>query len=355
MQPLPAVFEMATGYWVSQAVYAAAKLGIADLLADCPKSCEDIASATGAHCDSLLRLMRALASLGVVAMEEDHLFRLTEIGAPLQSGTPGSLRSMILTLGEEHYQAWGRILNSIQSGNPAFDSVFNIPLFEYLQRCPAAGDTFDAAMTDFTRQAALAIVAAYDFSPIANAVDVGGGQGALIGTILRTYPHMTGIIFDRPAVVVKAREQLVIAGIEDRFRALAGNFFESVPEGAEAYLLKNVLHDWDDDSAIAILKNCRRAMNDAGRLLAIEVVLPEPPDTSFGNLLDLNMLVMSGGRERTEAEYRRLFTASGFRLSKVIPTMAPISVIEAMPLSSPGERVNGARQERSAPQPRPLE
>ena len=333
MQPLPAVFEMATGYWASQLVYVATKLGIADLLADCPKSCEEIAGATGADRDSLFRLMRALASLGVVAREDHNLFRLTAVGAPLQGGIPGSLRSMILTLGEEHYQAWGRILHSIQSGKPAFDCVFNAPLFDHLQRSPAAAETFNHAMTDFTRQAALAIVAAYDFSPIGTAVDVGGGQGALIGAILRSNPHMTGTVFDLPSVVVEAPGYFIIAGIEDRCRAIAGNFFELVPEGAEVYLLKNVLHDWDDDSAIAILKNCRRAMNEGGRLLAIEVVLSDPPESPFGNLLDLNMLVMSGGRERTEAEYRRLFAASGFRLSRVIPTMAPTSVLEGIPLA----------------------
>jgi hypothetical protein len=333
MVRLPAVFEMATGYWVSQAIYVAAKLGIADLLADSPKSCEEIASATDADASSLFRLMRALLSLGVLAMEDHNRFRLTEIGAPLQSGMPSSLRSMILTLGEEHYQAWGGILHSIQSGKPAFDCVFNAPLFEYLQRSPAAADTFNDAMTDFTRQAALATVMAYDFSKIGTAFDIGGGQGVLISTILRSNHGMTGIVFDSANVVGKAREHITIAGLESRCQAIAGNFFESVPEGADVYLLKNVLHDWDDDSAIVILKNCRRAMHDMGRLLAIEVVLREPSESSFGNLLDLNMLVMSGGRERTEAEYRRLFEASGFRLTRVVPTMAPISVIEAMPSS----------------------
>jgi len=331
MQRLPAVFQMATGYWVSQVVYAAAKLGIADVLEEGPKTCEEIAMATGADGNSLSRLMRALASLGVLAMENDNRFRLTAIGAPLQSGMPDSLRSMILTLGEEHYQAWGGILHSIQSGKPAFDRVFRAPLFEYLQRSPAAADTFNDAMTDFTRQAALATVVAYDFSKMRTAVDIGGGQGALISTILRSHHGMTGILFDTANVVGKAREHLAIAGLEGRCQAIAGNFFESVPEGADAYLLKNVLHDWDDDSAIAILKNCRRAMSASGKLLAIEVVLSEPPGPFFENLLDLNMLVMSGGRERTEAEYRRLFEASGFQLTRRIPTMAPTSVIEAMP------------------------
>jgi hypothetical protein len=226
---------------------------------------------------------------------DNNLFRLTEIGAPLQSGIPGSLRSMILTLGEEHYHAWGGILHSIQSGEPAFDWVFNAPLFDHLQRSPAVAETFNHAMTDFTRQAALAIIAAYDFSAIGTAVDVGGGHGALIGTILRSNPHIMGMLFDLPSVVVKGLGHLQIAAIADRCWAVGGNFFESVPAGADVYLLKNVLHDWDDDSAIAIVNNCRRAISDVGRLLAIEVVLSDPPESPFGNLLDLNMLVMSGG------------------------------------------------------------
>jgi hypothetical protein len=330
MSLLPPIFEIATGYWASQAVYVAAKLGIADLLAEGPKSSEEMARATGANGNAICRLLRALASLGVLA-HEHHRFHLTEIGIPLRSGVPGSLRSMLLTLGEEHYHAWGRLLHSVKSGEPAFNRVYNAPLFEYLQSNAAAGETFNDAMNDFTRQAALACALAYDFSGIRSAVDVGGGHGALIGTILRCYPAMTGVLFDSATVLEKAGQQVKAAGIEDRCLVVAGNFFESVPQGAGAYLMKNVLHDWDDDSAVTILQNCRRAMGEDAKLLVIEVVLRAGSEESFESLLDLNMLVMSGGRERTEAEYRRLLENGGFQLTRITPTVASVSVIEGVP------------------------
>ena len=327
---LPPIFEIATGYWASQAVYVAAKLGIADLLADGPKCSEEIARASGANENAICRLLRALASLGVLA-HEHHLFHLTEMGMPLRSGVPGSLRSMLLTLGEEHYHAWSSLLHSVRSGEPAFNQAYNAPLFEYFQSNAAAGETFNEAMNDFTRQAALACALAYDFSGIRSAVDVGGGHGALIATILRCYPFMTGILFDSAAVLENVAQKFKAAGIEDRYLAIAGNFFESVPEGAEAYLMKNVLHDWDDDSAIRILRNCRRAMHDNAKLLVIEVVLRAEREEPFESLLDLNMLVMSGGCERTEAQYRRLFESGGFQLTGITPTAAPVSVIEGVP------------------------
>jgi len=329
---LPAVFQMASGYWVSQVVYVAAKLGIADLLADAPKSCEEIALEIGVECRPLFRLMRSLVSIGILVMEDDRRFSLTPIGTPLQSEMPGSLRSMVLTLGEEHYQAWGGLLHSVQSGTPAFQAVYNSPIFEYFERHSEARDVFNAAMTDFTSQAALAAIAAYDFSGIRGAADIGGGQGAFIRKLLKSNPRMTGILFDSPSVIESAKPLIEAAGLESRCRAIAGDFFKSVPRGTDTYILKNVLHDWDDDSAISILKNCRRAMGDSGKLLVIESLLPASNEASFASLLDLNMLVMSGGQERTEAEFVRLFNASGFCLTRVVPTLALVSIIEGIPV-----------------------
>lgn len=328
----PRIFEIANGYWASQAVYVAAKLGIADLLAEGPKCCEEVACATGADRDAIRRLLRALAGLGILT-ENQHSFHLTGIGMPLQSGVPGSLRSMVLTLGEEHYYAWGKLLDSVQNGEPAFDRVYKTSLFGYLQNNPAAGETFHRAMDDFTRQAALACALAYDFSGIRSAVDVGGGHGALIVTMLRCYPEMTGILFDSGDVLERARHTFRTAAVDDRGIVVAGDFFESIPQGADAYLLKNILHDWDDDSAVKILRNCRRAINDRGRLLVIEIVLGTGTDDPFESLLDLNMLVISGGRERTESEYRRLFENGGFRLTSITQTMAGVSIIEGVPAS----------------------
>jgi hypothetical protein len=328
--PVPVVFTMATAYWASQTIYVAAKLGVADVLGEGSKSGDEIASATGADTKSLARLMRALVALGVLAVD-DGRFRLTGIGAPLQSGMPGSMRSMILTLGEEHYQAWGRLIDSIKSDRPAFDEVYRRPLFEYLAQNAAAFGTFNQAMTDLTSQVALATVLAYDFSESHVVADIGGGHGVLLDGILRSDASITGILFDSEPVIESARLRSASNGIDDRCQSIGGDFFESVPEGADTYILKNVLHDWTDDRAVRILQNCRRAMGPQAKLLVIEMVLPLSDDPAFGSLLDLNMLVMSGGRERTKDEYRCLFERSGFRLTRVIPTQALVSVLEATP------------------------
>jgi hypothetical protein len=324
---VPAVFRMATAYWASQAIYVAAKIGVADVLSEGPRSCSEIADATGTNSSSLARLTRALVALGVLVLEEDGRFRLTGIGAALQSGVPGSMRSMILTLGEEHYQAWGKLSHSIESNKPAFDEVYQLPLFEYLAQNSGAARTFNEAMTDFTSQVALAVVLAYDFSRSRIVADIGGGYGVLLDGILRSNPSVTGILFDSDDVIARAAMHIA----SDRCRSIGGNFFESVPVGADLYILKNVLHDWSDDCAVRILKNCRRAMGRQARLLVIEVVLPIVDDPAFGSLLDLNMLVMSGGRERTKDEYIALLEESGFRLTQAIPTRALVSILEAIP------------------------
>ena len=330
---LPKVFRMATAYWASQAVYAAAKLGLADALAEQPKSIGEIATELRADSNSLARLVRVLVDLGVFAVEDDGRVRLTVLGGPLQSGMPGSLHSMILTLGEEHYQAWGSLTESIQSGGPGFNNVFGSPLFQYLKSNPTASQTFNQAMDDFTSQVALAATLAYDFSGIQTLADIGGGHGVLLGKILKSNPSMLGILFDSSHVIEGAMRHIESEGLGGRCETVAGSFFESVPLGADAYVLKNVLHDWDDEHAVIILKNCHRAMRKGSRLLVLEVVLPVLEDRSFGGLLDLNMLVMSGGRERTREEYYKLFDESGFRLTHVIPTMALVSILEALPLT----------------------
>ncbi len=251
----------------------------------------------------------------------------------MQTGIPGSLHSMILTMGEEHYQAWGKLIESIRSGRPGFDQVFGAPLFAHFQNNPAAGQTFNQAMTDFTSQVAMAVLMAYDFSRFQTLVDVGGGHGVLLHKILRSVPLLLGFLFDSADVLEGAAKHIVHAGLESRCRPIAGDFLISVLKGADAYILKNVLHDWDDEHALAILKNCRRAMREDSTLLVLEVVLPVVDDPLFGHLLDLNMVVMSGGRERTRQEYRRLLEESGFRLVQVIPTMTPVSILEALPVS----------------------
>jgi O-methyltransferase domain/Dimerisation domain len=327
-----AVFRMATAYWASQTIYVAAKLGIADVLGEASKSSDEIASATGANGNSLARLTRALVGLGLLAVDDDGRFRLTGIGASLQSGMPGSMRSVILTLGEEHYHAWGKLIDSVKCDTPAFNNVFRRPLFEYLAENSTAAKTFNEAMTDLTSQMALATILAYDFSGSRVVADIGGGHGVLLDSILRTNPSTQGILFDSEQVIAAAGPHIWTKGVGDQRQSIGGDFFESVPEGADTYILKNVLHDWSDDQAVRILKNCRRVMDSQAKLLVIEMVLPLSDDAVFGSLLDLNMLVMSGGRERTKDEYCSLLGKSGFRLTQVIPTLAPVSILEAMPL-----------------------
>lgn len=327
-----AVFRMATAYWASQALYVAAKLGVADVLSEGPKSSDEVASAIGANSRSLARLTRALVHLGILAVNNDGRFRLTRIGATLQSGMPGSMRSIVLTLGEQHYQAWGKLLDSVTCDKPAFEEIYGQPLFEYLTENSAAARNFNEGMTDLTSQVALATVLAYDFSKSRVVVDIGGGHGVLLESILRSNPSTAGILFDSQQVIAAATPKIGGKSATDRILTFAGDFFESVPHGADLYILKNVLHDWSDDRAVRILKNCRRAMDSNATLLVIEMVLPLSDDPAFGSLLDLNMLVMSGGQERTKNEYSSLLEKSGFRLRQVIPTLAPVSILEAIPL-----------------------
>ncbi len=328
--PPMALLQMATGYWESQAVYVAAKLGIADLLKDGPRSCDDLAQATRTHPPSIRRLMRALSSLGVFAAEENDRFGLAPIGNSLQSGAPGSMRSMVLTLGEEHYQAWGHLLHSVSTGEPAFDHVYKMGLFQYFTQNPAAGEVFNGAMADLTEWMSFGVVLAYDFSNICTVVDIGGGRGTLINSILMANRKLKGILFDTAPVIEDATKHRNGNGLVERCEAIAGDFFQSVPRGGDAYILKNVLHDWDDEHCITILNNCRSAMAENGRVLVVETVILPAGAPSFDRLLDLNMLVISGGRERGEAEYRALFDDAGLTLTKIVPTLFPVSVIEGV-------------------------
>ncbi len=325
-----AALRLATGFWVSQAIYVAAKLGIADLLKEGPRSCDDLAKATWTHPSSLCRLMSALASLGVFAEEEHNRFGLTPLGRALQSGVPGSMRAMVLTLGEEHYQAWGNLLHSVNTGKPAFDHVYQMGLFQYFAQNPAASETFNEAMADVTALVSLAVVMAYDFSGTSTIVDVGGGHGALLRHILMANQELNGILFDAAPVIEEARKHLHGNGLAGRCAVAAGDFFSCVPRGGDVYILKNVIHDWDDDRSVAILRNCQRAMARSGRVLLVETVMSPDGNRSFDSLMDLNMLVISGGRERSEAEYRALLDTAGLRLTKIVPTLSPLSVIEGV-------------------------
>ena len=326
-----ALFQMATGYWVSQAIYVAAKLGIADLLKDGPQSCVALAAATESDAPSLFRLMRALASVGIFSNVRGDCFALSRLAGSLRTDTPASLRAMVITIGEIHYQACGNLLHSVQTGSPAFNNVFGTSLFEYLQENATAADAFNQGMTNLSSMLAYAILMAYDFAGISSIVDVGGGEGKLLRKILELNPEMLGAVLDMARTIETANQKLNSDTCGGRCAYIAGDFFDSVPAGADAYLLCGVIHDWDDDQATSILRNCRQSMAKTGRVLLVDMVVPENDATCFSKLLDLNMLVMNGGRERTEAEFCALLDAADYKLTRVIPTMAPQSIIEAVP------------------------
>jgi O-methyltransferase domain/Dimerisation domain len=324
----PVLFQMATAYWVSQAIYVAAKLGIADLLADGPQSSVALAAATRSDPSSLFRLLRALSSVGVFSQLDKDCFALSRVAEALRSDVPGSLREILITIGEIHYQACGDLLHSVQTGEPAFTKVFGTNLFDYLQQNANASDAFNRGMTNLSSLLVHAVLLSYDFSGISSIVDVGGGEGELLRKILELNPEMTGTVLDLPNAL-DSENRLPTSG--SRCSYVVGNFFDSVMEGADAYLLCGVVHDWDDDCAIRILSNCRKAMTADGRVLIVDMIVPDTNSASFSKVLDLNMMVMTGGRERTKGEFHALLDAADYRVTRIIPTMAPQSIIEAMP------------------------
>jgi SAM-dependent methyltransferase len=334
MPPPIALFRMVTGHYVSRAVHLAAELGIADLLAAGPQDSDALAKATASHGPSLRRVLRLLASAGVLTEEADGRFSLTPTGNCLRTDIPGSMHAAALVFGGMTQQAWSGLRHSVQTGKPAFAEVFGTEAFEYLARHPDEAATFDLAMSGFTRMIAGAVAATWDFSPFTTVMDVGGGNGMLLEGILAANPGLRGILFDLPHVAERARQRLHATTVADRCQVLAGDFFDEVPAGADACLLKHVIHDWDDERAAAILRNCHRAMGAGGVLLLVEGVYPPRIDTSDAAMAaasnDVNMLVCTGGRQRSEQEFHELYKAAGFRLTRIAPTPARVCVIEGV-------------------------
>jgi hypothetical protein len=272
------------------------------LFKDGPKSCTELAAATSVDERSLFRIMRALASAEIFVALPDGRFALSSIGRELRSDVPGSQRAIAITLGEIHYQACGQLLHSVQTGSPAFDKAFGTGLFEYLQNNAEAAKNFHGGMTDVASMVAYAVLMAYDFSGISSMVDIGGGEGAFLRKILELHPEIEGTVFDLEPALKKAHQLNGEMSI-GKCSAVAGNFFESVPQGADAYIMSDVIHDWNDEQCVTILKNCRKAMSKKGRVLVVEMVVPEGDARCFSKLLDVNMLVMTRGKERTRSEY----------------------------------------------------
>lgn len=318
----------------SRACYAAAKLRLADLLQDQERSSQDLAVVLGVDARALYRLLRCLSVIGVVTEGPAQHFSLTELGATLRSDVATSTRPFVEFFGSPFYlEAWVDILTSIQTGRPAFDHVHGQPLFAFLAEHPAESRIFDEAMASLTPRLGPEVMAVYDFAPFRRIVDVGGGSGSFLFSLLLAHPQATGVLFDQSHVLTDAHQESEALGLAGRCEIVSGDFFVEVPAGGDAYLLKWILHDWDDDACERILGSCRRAIAPHGKVLLVETVVPPAGVPHHAKLDDLEMLVLLGSQERTEQEYAALVERSGFRLGRIVPTATDlVSVIEADPV-----------------------
>lgn len=323
--------QMATAHWVSHILYVAAKLSLADHLAQGPKHSAELATATKTHPPSLGRLLRTLAHLGVVTQDGTARFALTPLGEAMKTGAPGAARSAILTLASPWITAgWERLLESVQTGRPGLEGALGMPIFDWLARHPEEASLFSETMVSFHGAEPAAVAAAYDFSATTTVVDVGGATGNLLAAILHKHSECRGVLYDLPHVVRDAPKLIQSHGLADRVSIESGSFFERVPEGGDAYLLSHIIHDWTEEQCLKILGHCRRSMKPTSRVLIIEMVLPAGNVPHPGKMLDMMMLVGPGGQERTEPEYRDLLNKAGLRLTKVLPTDSAVSVVEAV-------------------------
>lgn len=328
--PQQTMIYLLGGYRLTQMVHVAAKLGIADQLKDGPRTVQQLAAATGSHADSLYRLLRTLAGFGVFAEEDGPRFRLTPAAELLRTGVPGSLRSTALVMGEDWvWRPWGSLLHSIKTGETAFNHLYGKGAFDWLQEHPAEARMFDEFQAEGTRRSADAVAHAYDFSSASTVVDVGGGAGVLLAAILRRNPNTRGVLFDLDHVAQAARSA-VEPQIAARCEFKGGDFFQSVPTGGDVYVLKYIIHDWEDGRSREILSNCRKAMAPKARLLLVEELLCGPNQPCQAKVSDINMLVRVGGRNRTEQEYRTLLDSVGFSVARVLPAQGDLHVIEAL-------------------------
>jgi hypothetical protein len=323
------------GYRVSRAIAVVVALGVPDLLAGGPRAIDDLARATETHPGALYRVLRLLAGMGLFEEALPRQFRLTPLGHGLRSDVTGSMGSTALMhLDSARWLSWDDLLYSVRTGEIAFPRVHSVEIFDYLRDHPDAEKVFQQAMTANTARSGAAITQVYDFSSADYVVDIGGGHGLFLATILQAYPALRSVLFDQPEVVEGALALLVAAGVADRCEITSGDFFAEVPQGGDLYLLRQIIHDWDDARATSILANCRRAMLPSGKVLLIEAVISVDYQRSLPVLqLDLEMLVNYGGLQRTEDEYSALFAAAGFQLGKVIPLNDPgqLSIFEALP------------------------
>jgi hypothetical protein len=324
--------RLVAGFHVTQAIHAAVELGVPDLLADGERTSDDLARASGADPAALYRLLRALASLGVLHEAEGRRFSLTPLGQPLRTDVPGSMRGWARLLGREYvWRSWGNLANAVRNGENSFRALYGADVFEWRAEHPEESAIFDEAMRSLTAPQAAAVLAAYDFGRFGTIVDVGGGNGTLLASLLAAHSEAHGILFDQAHVVAGADSVLQSAGVADRCEIVAGSFFENVPEGGDAYVLKSIIHDWEDEESVAILRACRTSMEPSAVVLLIERDLGGPNENPAAKLSDLNMLVMPGGLERSEDEYAALFKQAGLRYASTTVTATGHAVIEASP------------------------
>ncbi|MGI9187049.1 MAG: methyltransferase [Gaiellales bacterium] len=332
LPPEAQVIGTLCGLNVSQALYVAAELGVADELRDGPRPIDQVAGAVGADAGALRRILRTLAMTGCFSEVERGIFANTPQSETLRSDVPNSVRDLVLWVGAEpHWRVWGNLLDAVRTGQPAWEQVHGTPLFPYLfGENPALGATFERAMTSFSNATIPAILAAYDFSDATLIADIAGGYGHTLAAILQANPQARGILFDVPDVLQAAPAQLEADGVADRVELVPGDFEVAVPAGADLYLLKHVIHDWYDERARGILANVRDAMGETGRILIADIVLPEGDAPHFGKIEDLEMLLIPGGIERTEVEFRELVESIGLTVARVVPTSSLITLVEVV-------------------------
>ena len=327
--PSVTVLEMLFGALVAQAIAAAAQLKIADALADGPLRVDALANRVDADPDALARLMRALISEGIFRQRRDGRYTLNALGETLRSERPNSIAGMAKFVGApEHREHWTLLADAVRTGEAVPHRLRGMSGWDFLKQRPEFAAIFNDAMTNMSEMAVDPIIAAYDFAPHPTIVDVGGGHGRLLAAIVAATPGASGLLYDLPEVVEGAQELLRRHGVADRVRTAGGSFLDAVPEGGDAYILKNVIHDWPDDDAVAILSNVRRAAGPGATLLLVEFVIPAHHRPFAGKWTDLEMLVQAGARERTEDEFRKLYTRAGFQLTRVVPTASGLSLIE---------------------------
>jgi O-methyltransferase domain/Dimerisation domain len=325
------LFQIASGYMPAAALYVATSLNIADHLAHGPKSVKEIASLTGSNEQALYRILRALASVGIFSEVGLHYFANTPMSEPLRSDSGN--RDLVHWLVDDfHFKVWGDMLHSAKTGQPAVEHVYGKPCFDCIPEHPDIAERFNAAMTSFSAYIVPAVLDVYDFSGINTLVDVAGGRGFVLTSILKKYPEMRGILFEMPYLLESAKQLICDAGCEQRCDLISGDFFQAICEGGDAYYMQHIIHDWDDDKALTILKNTRKALADKphGRVIIVDAVVQPGNGPDFAKFLDLEMLVLPGGKERTEEEFRNLLSAAGFQLNRVIPTASGKCVIEGI-------------------------